>query len=120
MYIPTKPTSLTATVNPVLWLGNHIRTMPRQVKIVFLLKYIRYSLSNRDIEAAKDGLFQLCMMIPELKNDLRIANRTYQGDDEGKRIATLFMCAYGMVKNAGKPNLWTGKNRRRYTKPLFS
>lgn len=114
-------TTLTATENPFLRYAKiYIRNMPRQRKIVFFLKYIKYSLKNRDYEAAEEGLYQLCMIIPELKNDLRIACRTYLSNDEGERITMLFKHAFGKIRSAAKANQRSGQKGGKNPVFLFS
>lgn len=80
---------------------NFFRNLTRKQKIVFLQKYIIYSLDVRDYAAVEEGLSILFSMNYELRECWRITNNTYT-DPEGERVNMYFKHAFSNIKTKRK------------------
>lgn len=76
---------------------NFFRKLTRKQKIVFLCKYVMYSIDVRDYAAVEEGMSILFSMNFELRDCWRIANNTYT-DSEGERVDLLFKHAFSNAK----------------------
>lgn len=70
-----------------------VYSLPRNRRMVFLCKYIIYSMNNRDDTGVFEGIRKLFSLDPEFMRYWEIANKTYT-DSEGERIDLLYRHAY--------------------------